>query len=226
LEALGVVCDLPPDAAAQCIRETGIGFLFAPGYHPAMATAAGPRREIGVRTVFNVLGPLTNPARSQHQLLGVPVAALAPKMAEVLRRLGTVHSLVVTGHDGLDEITLTGPTTVQEIVGGEVHTWTIEPQTYGYGLVEAAALAGGDAQHNAAIAHRVLAGEPSAYRDVVELNAAAALLAADRVASLEEGVDLAKRTIEDGSAARKLEQVTQVSQRLREGVSAPVPGTR
>src|SRR5207244_13108728 len=136
LEALGVVCDLPPEAAATCIRETGIGFLFAPGYHPAMAHAAGPRREIGVRTVFNVLGPLTNPARAQHQLLGVPVPALAPKMAEVLQRLGSVHSLVVHGDDGLDEITLTGPTQVFEVVSGEVRAWILDPKDLGLDVVD------------------------------------------------------------------------------------------
>lgn len=215
LEALGVVCDLPPQAAAACIRETGIGFLFAPGYHPAMASAAGPRREIGVRTVFNVLGPLTNPARAQHQLLGVPVAALGPKMAEVLRRLGTVHSLVVTGDDGLDEITLTTTTQVHEVAGGQVRGWTIDPHTHGFTLVPSTALAGGDAEHNARIARSVLGGEPGPYRDVVVLNAAAALLAADRAGSLEEGVALAKRAIDEGAAARKLEEVAAVSQRLK-----------
>lgn len=223
LEALGVVADLPPEGAAQCIREAGIGFLFAPGYHPAMASAAGPRREIGVRTVFNVLGPLTNPARAQHQLLGVPVPALAPKMAEALRRLGTVHSLVVTGDDGLDEITLTATSTVQEITGGEVRTWTIDPRTFGFSLVEPAMLAGADAEHNAGIARAVLAGEPSPYRDVVELNAAAAMLAADRISSLQEGVDLAKQTIDSGAAAAKLEQVAEVSQRLK---ASPAAGVR
>jgi anthranilate phosphoribosyltransferase len=223
LEALGVVADLPPEGAAECIRETGIGFLFAPGYHPAMASAAGPRREIGVRTVFNVLGPLTNPARAQHQLLGVPVPALAPKMADALRRLGTVHSLVVTGDDGLDEVTLTGTSTVHEIVGGEVRSWTIDPRTLGFSLVQASALAGADADHNARIARGVLAGEASPYRDVVELNAAAALLAADRVASLQEGVDLAHRTIADGAAAAKLDQVAQVSRRLK---GTPAAGVR
>jgi len=222
LEALGVVADLPPDGAAQCIRETGIGFLFAPGYHPAMASAAGPRREIGVRTVFNVLGPLTNPARAQHQLLGVPVAALAPKMAEALRRLGTVHSLVVTGDDGLDEITLTGTSTVQEITGGAMRTWTIDPRTFGFSLVEPTALAGGDAEHNARIARAVLAGEPSPYRDVVELNASAAMLAADRVSSLQQGVDLARQTIQSGAAAAKLSQVAELSQRLKAGPAAGV----
>jgi anthranilate phosphoribosyltransferase len=222
LEALGVASDLPPEGAAQCIRETGIGFLFAPAYHPAMASAGAPRREIGVRTVFNILGPLTNPARAQHQLLGVPVPAIAPKMAEALRRLGTVHSLVVTGDDGLDEITLTGTTTVQEVVGGEVRSWTIDPRTFGYGLVERSALAGGDAPDNAGIARRVLGGEPSPYRDVVELNAAAAMLAANRVSSLDEGVEVARETITGGAAARKLEQVAEVSQRLKATPAAEV----
>jgi anthranilate phosphoribosyltransferase len=226
LEALGVACDLPPEGAAQCIRETGIGFLFAPGYHPAMASALGPRREIGVRTVFNVLGPLTNPARAQHQLLGVPVLSLAPKMAEALRRLGTVHSLVVTGDDGLDEVTLTGTTTVREVVGGEVRSWIVDPRAYGFELVEPAALAGADAAHNAGIARAVLAGEPSAYRDVVELNAAAAMLAADRVSSLQEGVDVARETIQSGAAAAKLDQVAEVSQRLKISPKSTVPSPK
>ena len=188
-----------------------------------MASAMGPRREIGVRSVFNVLGPLTNPARAQHQLLGVPVPALAPKMAETLRRLGTVHSLVVTGDDGLDEVTLTTTTTVREIAGGEVRTWSIDPTTLGFRLVERGALAGGDAMHNAGIARRVLAGEPSAYRDVVELNAAAAMFAADRVGTLDEGVGVARETIESGAAAAKLEQVAKVSQRLK---ASPAAGVR
>lgn len=215
LEALGVVCDLPPNAAAACIRETGVGFLFAPAYHPAMASAAGPRREIGVRTVFNVLGPLTNPARAPHQLLGVAAEALAPKMAEVLRRLGSRHSLVIHGNDGLDEVTLTTTTTVHEVRDGEVTTWTIDPTELGYRLVPSEALAGGDAATNAAIARQLLANEPSPYRDVVELNAGAALLAADCVRSLQEGIALARKTIESGLAARKLQEVIETSQRLK-----------
>ncbi len=215
MEALGVVPDLPPPAAAACMRETGIALLFAPGYHPAMASAGGPRREIGVRTVFNILGPLTNPARAQHQLLGVPVAALAPKMAEVLRRLGSVHSLVVHGSDGLDEITLTGPTQVHEVVNGHIRSWTIEPKDLGLDLVDSKALAGGDAAHNASIARSVLGGEASSYRTVVELNAAAALLAADRVPTLKDGLALARQTISGGDAKKKLEQVVAVSQRLK-----------
>jgi anthranilate phosphoribosyltransferase len=220
LEALGVVCDLPPEAAAACIKETGVGFLFAPGYHPAMAHALGPRREIGVRTVFNVLGPLTNPARAPHQLLGVPVAALAPKMAEVLRRLGSTHSLVVHGEDGLDEITLTAPTAVQEVVGGAVRSWTIDPRAYGMDLVKSEELAGGDAAHNAVIARAVLGGENSPYRSVVELNAAGAMLAADRVASIEEGLKLAQETISSGAALRKLKQIAAVSNRLKKTAAA------
>src|SRR5688572_10351618 len=164
LEALGIVCDLPPDAASACIRETGVGFLFAPGYHPAMASAAGPRREIGVRTVFNVLGPLTNPARAQHQLLGVAIVPLGPKMAEVLRRLGSKHSLVIHGDDGLDEVTLTTTTTVHEVRDGQVKQWAIDPTKLGFKPVSRDALAGGDAKANAAIAGRVFAGEPSPYR--------------------------------------------------------------
>ncbi len=215
LEALGVVYDLPPAGAAACIRETGIGFLFAPGYHPAMASAGGPRREIGVRTVFNVLGPLTNPARAQHQILGVAAAPLAPKMAEVLRRLGSAHALVLHGDDGLDEVTLTTTTTVHEVHDGKVERWTVDPTKLGYRTVPIEQLVGGDAKTNAEIVHQVFAGEPSAHRDIVELNAAAALLAADRVASLEEGVALARKTIAAGAAARKLEQVIEVSQRLK-----------
>ena len=218
LEALGLVHDLPPDAAAACIRETGVAFLFAPAYHPAMASAAAPRREIGVRTVFNVLGPLTNPAHAPHQLLGVPAAPIAPKMAEALRRLGSVHSMVVHGADGLDEITLTGPTQVYEVVGGEVKEWTLDPRAYGFELVSLDRLLGGDAQHNASIARSVLAGEPSPYLDVVILNAAAALYAADRVPSIEAGVQRVREVIERGDAMRKLEQLIEVTHRLKEGL--------
>ncbi|MSQ23712.1 MAG: anthranilate phosphoribosyltransferase [Chloroflexi bacterium] len=215
LGALGIVPDLPPLQATQCIVETGIGFLFAPAYHPAMASAAGPRREIGVRTVFNVLGPLSNPARARHQLLGVAVSSLAPKMAEVLLRMGSKHALVVHGSDGLDEITLTGPTEVHEVKDGTVRNWTLDPTDYGFNLVPPGALLGGDPIHNAGIAHTVFAAEPSPFRDVVELNAGAALFAADVVSSLKAGIDLARKVIEDGTAGRKLDQVIATSQRLK-----------
>jgi anthranilate phosphoribosyltransferase len=215
LEALGIVCDLPPAAAAQCIKETGVGFLFAPGYHPAMASAAGPRREIGVRTVFNVLGPLTNPARAQHQLLGVAAAELAPKMAEALRRLGSTHSLVVHGNDGMDEITITGPTTIHEVIDDEVRTWTVSPTDFGIDRAPRHAIAGGPAQMNAVIAHAVLQNKSSPYTDVVQLNAAAALFAADKVKTMKEGLERARQVLADGSAARKLEEVAAVSQKLK-----------
>ncbi|MEA2639935.1 MAG: anthranilate phosphoribosyltransferase [Chloroflexota bacterium] len=217
LGALGVVFDLPPEAAAECIRETGIGFLFAPAYHPALASVAGPRREMGVRTVFNVLGPLANPAWAQHQLLGVPTPQIAPKMAEVLKRLGTVHTMVVHGQ-GLDEVTLTGTTEVDEVVGGEVRHWTIDPREHGYQLIALEALKGGDAAYNAELARKVLAGERSPYRDVVELNAGAALLAADKAPSLGEGIAKAREAIDSGAAARKLAQVVEVSQRLKQNL--------
>jgi anthranilate phosphoribosyltransferase len=218
LEALGLVHDLPPEAAAACIREAGVAFLFAPAYHPAMASAGGPRRELGVRTVFNVLGPLSNPAHAPHQLLGVPTPAIAPKMAEALRRLGSVHAMVVHGADGLDEITLTGPTQVYEVAGGQVKEWSLDPTKYGFQTVGLEALKGGDAQHNAGIARAVLAGEPSPYLDVVTLNAAAALYAADKVATIEQGVEQARETIKSGAASRKLEQLIEVTHRLKEGL--------
>src|SRR5204863_802052 len=132
LDALGVATSLAPAEAGACIREAGIGFLFAQAYHPAMAAAGPVRREIGVRTIFNVLGPLSNPARAQHQLLGVAVPELAPKMAEVLRRLGSIHALVVYGSDGLDEITLTGPSSVHEVRDGQIRQWAIDPSELGF----------------------------------------------------------------------------------------------
>jgi anthranilate phosphoribosyltransferase len=215
LGALGVVPDLPPAEAAACIREAGIGFMFAPAYHPAMANAAGPRREIGVRTVFNTLGPLTNPARAQHHLLGVAAAEAAPKMAEALRLLGATHSLVVHGNDGIDEITLTATTEVYELRNGAIEHWTLDPKDYGYETVSADAIKGGDAAHNADIAHDLFAGKQSPFRNVVELNAGAALYAADMAPSVKEGIALARQTIESGAAAKKLEEVVATSQRLK-----------
>lgn len=215
LAELGVATDLPPAAVGACIREIGIGFLFAPSYHPAMAAAAGPRREIGVRTIFNVLGPLSNPARAEHQLLGVAVPELASRMAEVLLRLGSVHALVVHGSDGLDEITLTGPSQVHEVIGGQIRSWSIDPETLGFKLAPKGSLMAGDPARNAEIAHAIFAGEPSPFRDVVELNAGAALFAADKVQSLDDGIALARRAIQEGAAARKLEQLIATSQRLK-----------
>lgn len=215
LGAVGIVPDLPPAQAAQCIRETSIGFLFAPAYHPAMATAGPVRREIGVRTVFNTLGPLTNPARAQHHLLGVAAEGMPTKMAEALQLMGVTHSLVVRGKDGIDEITLTGPTEVHEVRSGGVKQYELDPTHYGFKLVKPEALKGGDAAHNAELARGVFAGQPSAYRDAVELNAGAALYAADVAASIEDGIALARKAIESGAATAKLEQVIATSQRLK-----------
>jgi anthranilate phosphoribosyltransferase len=180
-----------------------------------MASAGAPRREIGVRTAFNILGPLTNPARAQHQLMGVPVEDLQPKMAEVLSKLGTKHSLVIRGTDGMDEVTISGPTNVYEVREGDVKTWTINPADYGYARAPRHAILGGDAAENAVIAGTILNGKTGAYRNVVEMNAAAAMIAADRVKTMEEGIELARKLIDDGSVRGKLEQVAEVSQRLK-----------
>lgn len=215
IEELGVVPDLSPEAAATCLDETGLCFLSAPLYHPAAASASAPRHETGARTLFNVLEPLVNPARPQHQLLGVADGDLAPKIAEVLRQLGTVHSLVIHGDDGMDEITCTGTTTVYEVKNDQINTWSIDPKALGYKIAPRHAILGGDAVENALIARVLLSARGSQYLDVVEMNTAAALYAADRVSSIEEGVALAKETVKSGAAAQKLEQVAKVSQELK-----------
>jgi anthranilate phosphoribosyltransferase len=205
LEALGVRIDLDPSAVEQCIRETGIGFMFAPKFHPAMKHAAAPRREIGVRTVFNVLGPLCNPAGATAQLMGVADPALVEKMAEVLVRLGVRRAMVVHGADGLDEFTLAGPTTVCEIAGGRVDRYTVEPGDVGLPGAPAEELAGGSAQDNADVLKSVLCGARGAQRDVVVLNAGAALAVAGAADGLVEGMRLAERAIDSGGARRRLD---------------------
>jgi anthranilate phosphoribosyltransferase len=211
LEALGVKIDLSPEQVASCLRDAGIGFMFAPNFHPAMRFAAGPRREIGVRTVFNVLGPLTNPAGAQAQVLGVASAALAEKMAQVLERLGCHHALVVHGKDGLDEMTLTGPTLVYELKDGALSSFRVVPEDVGLARAKGRAVKGGCPEENAAALRGVLAGKGGALRDIVLLNSAAALAAADIAAGLAEGVSLAAAAIDNGAAARALERFVEVS---------------
>jgi anthranilate phosphoribosyltransferase len=214
LEALGVAPDLPPDAAAECLRQTGICFLYAPRYHPSLATAAGSSGN-GQGAEANVVVPLSNPAGAQHQVLGVADAELAPRMAEALRQLGSKHCLVIHGDDGMDEITCTRSTTIHELVNGEIKTWSFDPTAHGYRRAPRHAILGGPAEENALISRLLLAGKRSLYSQVVEMNAAAALLAADRVQSIEEGLALAKQTLADGSAGRKLEQVVELTQQLK-----------
>ncbi|MBI4233447.1 MAG: anthranilate phosphoribosyltransferase [Chloroflexi bacterium] len=213
LEACGVKIDLGTEGVKRCIQEVGIGFMFAPVFHPAMKYAAGPRREIGIRTVFNILGPLTNPARAQAQVLGVAAAALGDKLAHVLRRLGSQHALVVHGEDGADELTLSGPSRVWEVASGAIRTYAIAPEEVGLPRAPLSALKGGTPQENRNLLERTLQGEPGPVRDVVLLNAAAALLVASAATSLAAGVRRAAEAIDSGAARQKLQALVDVSSR-------------
>ncbi len=219
LEELGVVVDLPPSAVGPCLGEAGIAFCFAPVFHPGMRHAAVARRDLGVPTVFNVLGPLSNPARPAAQAVGVSDARLAPVMAGVLAARGT-SALVFRGDDGLDELTTTGPSTVWVVSAGTVAQERFEPARLGIARAELDDLRGGDAAHNAAAAHDVLSGAPSAARDAVLLNAAAALAAhGGPDGSLEQrlraGLERATAALDSGAARALLERWVQVSQALR-----------
>ena len=205
LEALGVNLNVTPEQVESCINEVGVGFLFAPALHGAMKHAIGPRREIGIRTIFNILGPLTNPAGADRQVLGVYDEKLVEVLAKVLVRLGCQRGFVVHGQDGMDEITLTGPTRVAEINEGKVTLSTIEPEDFGLRRCLLSDLQGGDAEENAAIVRDVLAGAEGPKRDVVLLNAAYALVAAGIVESVDAGLQKAGNMIDEGLAKAKLE---------------------
>ena len=205
LEALGAKIDLGPEQVARCLREVGFGFMFAQAFHPAMKHVAGPRREIGVRTVFNVLGPLTNPAGAAHQLLGVARAELAPLLAEALGRLGARHALVVHGHGGLDELSLSGPSSVHELRDGALREYAVSPEDVGLSPAPNEALRGGGPEENAAALRGVLDGKAGPLRDITLLNAAAALVAADLAGDLKDGVARAARAIDSGAAREKLD---------------------
>jgi len=211
LEALGARIDLPPEGVAHCLREVGVGFMFAPAFHPAMRFAAGPRREIGVRSVFNILGPLTNPAGAKAQVLGVADAAIGEKMTQVLGRLGCRHALVVHGEDGLDEMTLGGPSLVYELKEGDIRSYRVTPEEVGLRPASGQAVKGGSPEENAAAIRAVFGGKPGPLRDIVLLNSAAALVAADKVASLGEGVSLAAQAIDSGAAGEKLDRFIEVT---------------
>lgn len=207
LEELGVRIDLAPESVERVLENTGFGFLFAPLLHGAMKHAAGPRKELGVRTIFNLLGPLTNPAGALHQLLGVFDEQWVEPLARVLGRLGSIHALVVHGSDGLDEITLTGPTRVAEWRNGEVSAWTLRPEDYGLRTCLPEALRIRDAAESAARVRSALAGEAGPATDVVLLNAAAAVYAADLASSIAEGLERARDTITSGRATELLQRV-------------------
>jgi anthranilate phosphoribosyltransferase len=216
LEAMGVAIDLPPDAVAACVEQTGFGFMFAPLFHPALRYAVGPRREIGIRTVFNLLGPLLNPALARSQLLGVSVPGLAHTMAEVLLRTGSRHALVVHGEDGVDELSLSAPSVVHEVVGGEVRSYRLEPEQLQLQRADRAALQSDSLAASVRAAERVLGGDTGPARDVVLLNAAATLLAADVVSDLESGVRAARESLNSGAARGKLDALRTLSQELKQ----------
>jgi len=217
LEALGMKIDLGPDLLARCVEETGFGFMFAPAYHPAMKHVGPTRREIGIRTVFNILGPLTNPARTPYQVLGVPDASLLRKMGEVLLQMGSRHAIIVHGEDGLDECSISAPTQVCEVRAGEaLQEYTITPEQVGLPrTTNRQSIRGGDPAQNAAMLRELV----STYIDtpathMLCFNVGAALLACDLVSSLPEGVKLAEATLQEGKAKRKLAEIIEVSQAL------------
>jgi anthranilate phosphoribosyltransferase len=216
LEAVGVDIALPPEGVARCIDEAGMGFLFAPAFHPAMKFAAIPRRELGVRTVFNLLGPLTNPARPAYQLLGVSSDDLIDLMAHALLGLGIRHALVVHSEDGTDEISVAAPTSVREVGDGEVKAYTIAPEDFGVECSAPESIRGGDAETNAAILLDVLRGKPGPARDAAVINAAAALYISGRAVDFKEGTTQAACALDSGAALATLERLKAVSQQARE----------
>jgi anthranilate phosphoribosyltransferase len=215
LETLGVVIDLSPEQVGACIEQAGIGFMFAQKFHPAMRFAAPVRREIGIRTAFNLLGPLTNPAGVRHQVIGVPNPVVATKLANVLALLDREHCLVVHAHEGMDELGVSGPSTIAEMRrGSDVVVREVEPEQFGLGRHEREAIRGGTPEENVAITRSVLSGQPGARLDITLLNAGAALYAVDAVSSIGDGVAMARESIDSGAAAAKLEELVRLSQRL------------
>jgi len=213
VEALGVRIDLSPERIAACIDQVGIGFLPAPMLHEAMKHVAPARRQLGVRTIFNLLGPLTNPARANVQVIGVYAPQLTRLAANALRELGTRRALVVHGHDGLDELTITGPTSVTELDQGSVRDYTITPEEAGLERASIKDIQGGDAERNAEIIREVLDGRPGAKLDIVLLNASAALVAAGKASGFKEGAELAADSIRSGKAREKLRLLIEFTNR-------------
>ena len=215
LEGLGVKIDLGPEGVKRCIEEAGFGFMFAQTFHPAMRFVAAPRREIGIRTVFNFLGPLTNPAGAGAYLMGVGDPGLAPKVPRVLDGLGAKHALIVHGQDGLDEVSLAAPTDVWELKEGAVSSYTVTPDDFGLDSVDNDSLKVAGVAESASTLREVLAGSPGPARSVVLANAAAALIAADRASTLRDGVELAASAIDTGRANAALDSLITLSQELK-----------
>jgi anthranilate phosphoribosyltransferase len=217
VEALGIRIDLPPGAVARCIDEAGIGFLYAPLLHDAMRYVMLARRQMRIRTVFNILGPLCNPAGAHAQVLGVYGERLTEIMAQVLCELGTRRAFVVHGSDGLDEITITGESKISEVRDGRVQTYYVSPEDFGLRRASIEEIQGGDARANAEIIREILSGSESARRNVVLLNAAAALVAGGKAPTLDRGIELARASIDSGRARASLEGLAALSARLAPG---------
>lgn len=214
LEAAGVNLELTPEQVARCINEVGVGFMFAPKHHGAMKYAIGPRREMGVRTVFNILGPLTNPASAPNQVLGVFSTELVELLANVLAKLGSEHVLVVHADDGMDEISIGSATTVAELKNGKVNTYKVKPEDFGLKPADVGALAVDSAEKSLAMIKAVLNNEPGPARDIVQLNAGAAIYVAGLAGSLAEGITRAGEVIASGAAMKKLEALASLSASL------------
>lgn len=214
LEALGVKIDLPPEKVERCLFETGFGFIFAPLFHPAMKFAIGPRREMGIRTIFNILGPITNPAGAQRQILGVYSDTLTETLAMVLGNLGAHDAIVVHGEDGLDEITISSRTKVSRFKHGKTDTYYIEPNDFGLMRGTIQDIRGGTKEDNASITLSILNGETGPRRDIVLMNSACALIAAGKTEDMKTALSLAAHAIDSGNASRKLDEVKRVSNAL------------
>lgn len=218
LEALGIVVDLPPHLVEKCIEQIGIGFLFAPNFHPAMKNAAGPRKELGLRTIFNLLGPLTNPASPEGQVLGVYHPDLTEVAAKVLGNLGRKRAMVVHGYPGMDEFSLAGETRVSILDQGEVNTITLLPEDVGLKRWDLQEIQGGAKEENAKTIKEIFKGREGAVRDITLFNAGAALVVGGVVQDIKEGIFQAQRALDNGAAARKLEEWAAYSQELARGV--------
>ncbi len=212
LEKLGLKLDISPAHITKCIEKAGMGFMFAPGHHSAMKYVGPARQELGTRTIFNLLGPLSNPAGAKRQLMGVFAEQWVEPLAHVLQKLGSEKVWVVHGSDGLDELTTTGPSTVAELKDGIITRFTVTPEDAGLPLADAAALKGGGPEENAVALLALLNGTPSAYRDIVLLNTAAALVVADKVTNLKDGVTQAAAAIDSGAALKTKDQLVAISQ--------------
>jgi anthranilate phosphoribosyltransferase len=212
LESLGVNLDVDPEIVEEAVADIGIGFLFAPKYHSAMRFAAAARKEIGLRSIFNMLGPLTNPAAANCQLLGVYAPELTEMFAEALKLLGTKRALVVHGHDGLDEISICAPTRISELKDGMIRTYDISPEQFFGSAADPGDLTGGTAEENAAITRRILSGEKGPGRDVVLINSAGALMSAGMADTFESGIDMAAKAIDEGKASEKLARLVEFTQ--------------